>query len=153
MSHVFRDHPTTSAALLLWLALWIVMALSWLYDPAGYTVGMPMPVFFAVLASPLVAGLIAGWPRSGLWPGLKAGMLTGALFGAANILGNLLWSLIVFLRGRIPSEQPFTALEGYIEFLGFLLLFMVVGAILGGIGGWLGAAFSGRTRPKHQLGV
>ena len=43
--------------------------------------------------------------------------------------------------------------EGYIEFLGFLLLFMVVGAILGGIGGWLGAAFSGRTRPKHQLGV
>ena len=60
MSHVLRNHPTVSALFLLWLGLWIVMVATWLYDSAGYTVGMPMPVFFIFLVAPLPAGLIAG---------------------------------------------------------------------------------------------
>ena len=145
MSHVLRNHPTASALFLLWLGLWLVMAATWLYDSAGYTVGMPMPVFFIFLAAPLPAGLIAGWSKPSLRSGAAAGLLAGALFGAANLAGNLLWGAVLFIRGRIPPNQPFTFWEGVAEALGFLVLFVFVGLVLGSIGGLLGAALGGRA--------
>lgn len=145
MSHVFRNHPTTSSLFLLWVGLWVLMVATWLYDSAGYTVGMPMPVFLIILAAPLLAGLIAGRPKPGPWAGTTAGLIAGALFGMANFIGNLLWSVVLFIQGRIPSNQPFTFWEGVFEALGFLVLFMVVGLILGGIGGLIGAALGGRA--------
>ena len=52
---------------------------------------------------------------------------------------------MLFIRGRIPPNQPFTFWEGVAEALGFLVLFMFVGLVLGSIGGLIGAALGGRT--------
>lgn len=131
---------------ILFVALWILMVVTWMYDEAGYTVGMPPAVFIIILASPLVAGLIVGWFKVGLRPGAKAGMIAGALFSAANIIGNIIWGWLLNIQGRIPAEQPFTFWEGVAEALGFLLLFAVVGLVLGAIGGALGAAIGIRVR-------
>lgn len=130
---------------ILFAALWILMVVTWMYDDEGYTMGMPMPVFIIVLASPLVAGLIAGFYQDGPRLGVKAGMITGAFFGAANIFGNVVWGWILSLQGRIPPNQPFTFWEGVFEALGFLVLFVIIGLVLGAIGGYLGAAL-GRRR-------
>lgn len=128
------------------IALWVLMAVTWMYDDAGYTVGMPAPVFFLHLISPLVAGLVVGWYKVGLRSGVKAGMIAGALFGAANIIGNLMWGLVLLAQGRIPADQPFTFLEGVFEALSFLVFFALIGLVLGAIGGAIGAAVSARAR-------
>lgn len=148
MRHFLRSHPTFFALFLFWLCLWVVMVVTWLYDPDGYTVGMPMPVFFVFLAAPLLAGLIAGWPKPSLGAGISAGMSAGALFGAANLVGNLLWGAVLSIQGRIPPDQPFTFWEGVFEALGFLVFFMVVGLALGALGGGIGAALGGRAGRK-----
>ncbi len=128
------------------VALWVLMAVTWMYDDAGYTSGMPVPVFFLHLTSPLVAGLVVGWYKVGMRSGVKAGMIAGALFGAANIIGNLIWGLVLLAQGRIPADQPLTFLEGTFEALSFLVFFALIGLVLGAIGGALGAAVSVRAR-------
>jgi hypothetical protein len=149
MNQISKD-PRTNRALL-WLGgllalLWAITIATWMYDDAGNTVGMPMPVFLLHLAAPLLVGIIVGWRRVGLWPGTKAGMIAGALFGAANIAVQLLWGGALYLMGRIPPNQPFTFLESVFEVFEFLVLFTLVGLILGAIGGFFGAAFAARAR-------
>lgn len=136
--------------IVLFVALWLLMAVTWMYDEAGYTAGMPGPVFFLMLISPLVAGLVAGWNRVEVRSGAKVGMIAGALFGAANIAGNLIWGGILFLLGRIPPDQPFTFWEGVFEAFIFLLFFAVIGLVLGAIGGALGAAISARRHSENK---
>lgn len=149
-------HPRTNrlpviVLIVLYIALWIMMVVTWMYDDAGYTVGMPGPAFFIMLASPLVAGCIVGWYKESLGPGVKAGMIAGAFFGAANMIGNVIWGGVLWVRGLIPADQPFTFWEGVIEAFGFLLLFAIVGLVLGAIGGLSGAAIGHliRSRGKH----
>lgn len=127
-------------------ALWVITIITWMYDAAGNTVGMPMPVFFIHLAAPLLAGLIVGRRKVGLWPGTKAGMIAGALFGAANMAVQLLWGGVLYLQGKIPPDQPFTFWEGVFEAFTFFLLFTITGMVLGAIGGFFGAAFAARVR-------
>lgn len=124
--------------------LWVVTIATWMYDKHGYSAGMPGPVFALHLLAPLLVGLIVGWHRSGLWPGAKAGAIAGALFGVVNIGAQLVWGAALSLLGRTSPDQPFTFIEGIFEVLEFLVLFMIVGLVLGGIGGFLGAAIGGR---------
>lgn len=131
--------------LLIFFMLWVVTFATWIYDDAGYTAGMPGPVFLLHLAAPLLVGLIVVWRKSGLWPGAKAGGIAGALFGAANIGAQLVWGAILLLLGRISPDQPFTFLESIFEVIEFLVLFMIVGLFIGGIGGFVGAAISPRV--------
>jgi hypothetical protein len=136
--------------LILFAILWTVTITTWLYDEAGYTIGMPMPIFFVSLAAPLVAGLVIGWPKRTLGSGVKAGALAGALFGAANIVAEVVWGGVLYLMGRMPPDQPFTFIESVFEALEFLILFMVVGLVLGAIGGLIGAAIGGARTPKQS---
>ncbi len=132
--------------LILFVGLWAVTIATWIFDEAGYSAGMPMPIFALHLLAPLLVGLIVGWRRLSLWSGAKAGAIAGALFGAANIAVQLLWGGVLSLLGRISPDQPFTFVESIFEVLEFLILFAVVGLALGGIGGLLGAAIGGRRR-------
>lgn len=134
-----------------YVALWVLMAVTWMYDDAGYTVGMPGPIFMILLVSPLAAGAVVGYYKADLRSGIKAGMIAGALFGAANIIGNLIWGLVLSARGRIPADQPFTFLEGMFEALSFLVFFALVGLVLGAIGGALGAAVSARSAGTKRV--
>ena len=138
--------------IIFFVALWVLMAVTWLYDDAGYTVGMPGPIFMILLVSPLAAGAVVGYYKADLRSGIKAGMIAGALFGAANIIGNLIWGLVLSARGRIPADQPFTLLEGMFEALSFLVFFALIGLVLGAIGGAIGAAVCARAR-RTQSGL
>lgn len=138
-----------SSQILVWIGgllvlLWVITIATWMYDEHGYSFGMPMPVFVIHMLAPLLVGLIVGWQRAGLWPGAKAGAIAGALFGAANIGAQLIWGAALSLLGRISPDQPFTFIESIFEVLEFLVLFMIVGLVLGGLGGFLGAAIGGR---------
>lgn len=149
MNHI--SEKPRSYRLILWLGgllavLWAVTIATWIFDEFGYSAGMPGPVFALHLLAPLMVGLIVGWRRAELWPGAKAGAIAGALFGAANIGAQLLWGGVLSLLGRISPDQPFTFVESIFEVLEFLVLFMIVGLVLGGIGGLLGAAIGGRGR-------
>lgn len=140
------DRRSWIILLLVFVALWTVTAATWMYDEAGYTVGMPGLVFILHLAAPLAVGLVVGWRKLSLVSGAKVGAFAGALFGAANIAVQLLWGGVLYLLGRIPPDQPFTILEGLFEVFEFLLLFTIIGLILGAIGGLLSAAISARMR-------
>jgi hypothetical protein len=149
MNHI-SEQPRSNR-LLIWLGgllalLWAVTIATWMYDEAGYSFGMPMPVFVIHMLAPLLVGLIVGWRKAELWLGAKAGGLAGALFGAANIGVQLLWGGVLSLLGRISPDQPFTFIESIFEVLEFLVLFMIVGFLLGGIGGLLGTAIGRRIR-------
>lgn len=132
--------------LVLFVGLWVITVATWIFDEAGYSAGMPMPIFALHLLAPLLVGLIVGWRKLNLWSGVKAGAIAGALFGAANIAVQLLWGGVLYLLDRISPDQPFTFVESIFEVLEFLVLFAVVGLVLGGIGGLLGAAIGGRAR-------
>jgi hypothetical protein len=136
--------------IILYIALWIMMAVTWMYDDAGYSVGMPWPAFLVMLASPLVAGFTVGWSKASLGSGVKAGMIAGPLLGAANIVGNLLWGGVLWIQGKIPAEQPFTFWQGVAEVLEFLLLFAIIGLVLGAIGGLAGTAIGNRMRSRES---
>jgi hypothetical protein len=138
MNHKLHIQRPVMVVLVFWGAIWVLAIATWMYDSAGYTVGMPMPVFFLQLLAPLLAGVVLGWGKSRLWPGMKAGMIGGALFGIANLVGQLIWGGVLYLMGRIPPESPFTFVEGIFEALEFLVLFMMTGLILGAVGGLLG---------------
>lgn len=147
MYHV-SDQPRSNR-LLVWLGailaiLWVITIATWIFDESGYSTGMPGPVFALHMLVPLLVGLIVGWRKIGLWPGAKAGAFAGALFGAANIGAQLIWGLALSLLGRIHPDQPFTFVESIFEVLEFLVLFTIVGLVLGGIGGLLGAAIRER---------
>lgn len=129
---------------LLLVALWVVTVATWIFDEAGYSAGMPGPIFALHMLAPLLVGLIVGWRRVGSWPGAKAGAIAGALFGAANIGAQLIWGAVLSSLGRISPDQPFTFIESVFEVLEFLVLFMTVGLVLGGVGGFLGAVLGGR---------
>ncbi len=149
MNHISEEQKSNRA--MLWIGallvvLWVMTVATWMYDTAGYTVGMPMPLFFVHLAAPLVVGLIVGRRKTGLWSGAKTGAIAGALFGAANIAVQLLWGGVLYLLGRIPPDQPFTFVESLFEVLEFLVLFTLMGLILGMAGGFLGAAIGSRSR-------
>lgn len=131
--------------LVVFVALWVVTVATWMYDEAGYSWGMPMPLFFVHLAAPLVVGLVVGWRQRSLGLGAKAGAIAGALFGVANIAAQLVWGGVLKLMGRISPDQPFTFVESIFEVLEFLVLFTIVGLILGAVGGLLGAAIGGRS--------
>lgn len=133
---------------ILYIALWIMMVVTWMYDDAGYSGGMPGPAFLVMLASPLVAGSIVGWYKENLGSGVKAGMIAGSLFGAANIVGNLVWGGVLWIQGKISADQPFTFWQGVAEVLEFLLLFAIIGLFLGAIGGLSGAAIGHRMRSR-----
>jgi hypothetical protein len=144
------EHPKSNRSLLLIIALlliiWVVAIATWIYDEAGYSAGMPMPVFLLHMLAPLLVGLIVGWRKVSLWLGAKAGAIAGALFGAANIAVQLLWGGVLSLLGRISPDQPFTFVESIFEVLEFLVLFTIVGLALGAIGGFFGAFIGGRAR-------
>lgn len=131
-------------------ALWAVTAATWLFDSAGYSAGMPMPLFFVHLAAPLLVGLLVGRQKTSLRQGMKSGMIAGALFGAADIGAQLIWGAVLFSQGKISPDQPFSFAEGLFEVVEFLALFTVVGLILGLVGGLLGAALGGRV---HRSGA
>lgn len=136
---------------LLWCAtllilLWIVTIALWIYDAAGDSMGMPMPLFFVHLLLPLVAGLVVGWRATSLAAGTRAGAMAGALFGLANMGALLLWSGILYLLGRVSADQPFTLAESVFEALEFLLLYALVGLVLGAVGGAVGAVLGRRDR-------
>lgn len=129
---------------LLLVALWVVTVATWIFDEAGYSAGMLGPIFVLHMLAPLLVGLIVGWRKVGSWPGAKAGAIAGALFGAANIGAQLIWGAVLSSLGRISPDQPFTFIESVFEVLEFLVLFMTVGLVLGGVGGFLGAVLGGR---------
>lgn len=52
--------------IILYIALWIMMVVTWMYDDAGYSGGMPGPAFLVMLASPLVPGFMVGWHKERL---------------------------------------------------------------------------------------
>ena len=102
MSHVLRNHPTVSALFLLWLGLWIVMVATWLYDSAGYTVGMPMPVFFIFLVANAIGSAV---PTPGGLGGVEAALTFS--FGAAGVPAGIALSATLLYRAlfywlRIP---------------------------------------------------
>lgn len=143
-----RNSLPVIALIILYIALWIMMAVTWMYDDAGYSGGMPGPAFLVILASPLVAGLIVGWYKESLGSGVKTGMIAGPIFGAANIVGNLIWGRVLWIQGKIPADQPFTFWQGVLEVLEFLVLFAIIGLFLGAIGGLSGAAIGHRMRSR-----
>lgn len=134
--------------IIFFIALWIMMVVTWMYDDAGYSGGMPGPAFLVMLASPLIAGFVVGWYKESLGLGVKAGMIAGPLFGAANILGNLVWGGVLWIQGKIPADQPFTFWQGVVEVSEFILLFATIGLFLGAIGGLSGAAIGLRMRSR-----
>jgi hypothetical protein len=132
-----------------WLALLVLTILTWQYDPAGYSAGMPGPVFFILLGSPFVVALILGWQQDTIWDGLKAGVVGGTLFGLANMAGHLVWSMLIIARGKAAFDPPMAWWEFALEALGFVFLFGIVGFVLGLVGGPLGAwAATSRHRPR-----
>jgi hypothetical protein len=142
MSHKLHIQRPVMVVLVFWGVIWLLTIATWMYDSAGYTVGMPMPVFFLQLLAPLLAGLVLGWNKQHLWPGVKAGMIGGALFGIASLIGQLIWGGVLNLMGRIPPESNITFVEGIYEILEFLMLFTIVGLVLGAVGGLLGFAIA-----------
>lgn len=149
MAH-WRSRVSVSI-LALWLGLLILTIVTWLYDPTGDSVGMPGPVFFVLLGSPLIVALILGWQQDNLWDGLKAGALGGALFGLANMAGQLVWGLILIAQGKTAFEPPMAWWEFALEALGFVFLFGIVGFFLGLVGGLLGVwAAMTRHQPRQR---
>lgn len=146
IDYVPRKVPVTVPVL--WAALWILTAVTWMYDAAGNSVGMPMLVFFIVLASPLIVGFIYGWQAGGVKAGLKAGMLSGTLFGLANMAGHLVWSAILLAMGRVAPQEQMAGWLGMFEVLEFTLLFALTGLALGLLGGLIGAFMAQPLRQR-----
>ncbi len=147
MLHLQRDIKAHRAAailfLTLWLALWATTEVTWLYEPTGESIGMQPAVFTIHLAAPLVIAFTVGWWQPTLRAGIKTGLLAGALFAAANMAALLVWSAVIIALGRVTAEaQTMSMAEGIFEAAHMSLAYVLVGALLGTVGGLLGAGLS-----------
>ncbi len=140
--------------IVLWLALLALTTVTWMYDVTGLSVGMPMPVFFIVLGSPVIVALYLGWWQESLWDGLKVGVWGGTLFGLANMAGNLMLSAILIALDKVAPYQDIRWWEALVEVLEFALLFAIVGFVLGLVGGLVGAgaALTRHRGQEHPVG-
>jgi hypothetical protein len=106
------------------------VAVIWLAGLAG--------LWWVTVLAGLGLGLAAGRARVGVGAGLAAGLLG--------------WGLpLAWLATRVPLRPTGEAVAGILGFpgaggLAAYALTLLVGALLGGAGGWLGAAASGVAR-------
>ena len=83
-NHPRRLTRPAAAAVVFWLALWVIVIATWMYDENGFTFGMPGPVFLLMMLGPLLVGLLLGWGKVGAWPAARAGMIGGVMMRGAQ---------------------------------------------------------------------
>jgi len=118
MRKLWQDIQTHQRAAVLFLVYWLactVVALSVWFDTTQGAV--------LLATSPLIAGALVGWWRSS--ERIRGGMLAGVLSGGLTGLAMDVFEVITWIQhGRVRNFQMDEA-------LGFLILFLVVGALLG----------------------
>jgi hypothetical protein len=127
-----------SFIVIVWLVLWAILVITWAYDDSGYSVGMPMPVFFIQLLSPLLIAFVLGWRKLTLWDGTKVGMVAGAVFGLANMAAQMIWAGILLALDKAAPEAAMGWVDVLVEVLAFTVLFTLTGLVLGLVGGLAG---------------
>lgn len=130
-----------------WLILSAIVVVTWMYDDAGHSVGMPMPVFFLQLLSPMLIAFVLGWRKSTYWQGAKIGMLAGAAFGLANMVAQLIWGGILLALDKAVPGATMGWAAGLFEVFEFTVLFTLTGLVLGLVGGLAGVL---ATRVLHR---
>jgi len=132
-----RDHrQTVRSFALIWLALWALTIITWMYDERGYSMGMPMLVFFAHLgALPTVAGIMtARWRLHGA--------AAGFVIAEVDLLLLAAWGGLLALLGKVADNPDMAGWAGVAEYGAFVILMGVVGFVAGWIGGVIGRALS-----------
>jgi hypothetical protein len=141
MRQLWRDIQThrlvASIFLACWLILWIVSVVTWLYDPNGYSAGMPMGVFFVHLLAPLTAGILAGWWQGNIRGSIKNGVWAGLLYSVLDFVALLVWSGVLIGLGKVdPSvSETMSWWEGVFEALYMGFFQVIIGLVLGAVGG------------------
>lgn len=134
----FGRQRIPSFIVIAWLILTAIVVVTWMYDDAGYSVGMPMPVFFLQLLSPMLIAFVLGWRKPTYWQGAKIGMVAGAAFGLANMVAQLIWGGILLALGKAVPEATMGWAAGLFEVFEFTVLFTLTGLVLGLVGGLAG---------------
>lgn len=123
------------------VALWAVTILTWMFDGGGYSVGMPGWAFILHLMAPLVVAVWVGWQQRSISDGLKAGLIAGTAFAAADALAMYVWSGILIALGKVsPDAEVGSIWAGLFEALAMGVANVIEGALVGVVGGVLGAA-------------
>lgn len=153
MSRLWHDLQTHRRVVtlfgLLWIALWVVTVLTWWYDEAGYSAGMPGSVTLLHLLMPFAAGILAGWWQAAAGRGIKSGALSGLLVSAADMLVMYLWSAILLLQGKGQPDPTLTVWSALFEALAMGLFNCVAGLILGAVAGLIGGLVSAALHRTH----
>lgn len=138
-----------------WVVLWIISAATWLYDPAGYSAGMRMEVFWVHLLAPLVAGTLAGWWQDGIRGSIKNGLLGGLFYSVMDFVVLLVWSGILMALGRVDpgALEAMPWWEGALEALEMGLANVILGLVLGGVGGTIGGLVTATRRRLQRATV
>jgi len=121
MKRLWSDIQTHRQASLLFLSCWLVSTV------IAITVFPDSPVMAViVLSPPLAAGALVGWWRSS--ERIGGGVLVGLLVGVIMDLGMITVAVLSWIRsGQIKNDE-----RQYLgEAVGFLVLFVVAGALLG----------------------
>jgi hypothetical protein len=122
-----------------WLVLWGITVATWMYDPAGYSAGMPGPVFFGHLLMPGLAGVLVGWWQDRMSKSIKGGVLVGLLASIVDFMVLLLWSAVLIGLGKANFDaDPMPWWGAVLEALGMGLLNVICGVLFGVIGGLVG---------------
>lgn len=142
---------TASIFLVCWLVLWGISVATWLYDPAGYSAGMLMEVFFVHLLAPLAAGVLGGWWRNNLRSSVENGTWAGLFYSVMDFVVLLVWSGILIGLGKVdPGQEAMPWWEGIFEALHMGFTYVIIGAVLGAIGGVIGGLLAAALRRAHE---
>jgi hypothetical protein len=126
-----------------WVILWGLTIATWMFDSLDQTMGMPPAMFNIHLLLPLAPGFLVGWRTGG---GLKTASLAGLLTAALDFLALLLWGLVLMILGKTGTPDPqHSGWGGALEALIWGAAFVILGAVLGLLGGWVGRQFSRRA--------
>ena len=157
MRQLWRDLQThrlaASIFLACWLILWIVSVATWLYDPAGYSAGMPMEVFYVHLLAPLAAGILAGWWQDTIRGSVKNGLWAGLLYSVLDFVALLVWSGMLIGLGKVDPTVSETMpwWEGVFEALHMGLAYVIIGLLLGPVGGLIAGLVVAAVRRTHRV--
>jgi hypothetical protein len=125
MKKLWNNVQTHRQASLLFLSCWLVST------AIAITVFPDSPAMAVILLSPpLAVGVLVGWWRAS--ERIGGGVLAGLLVGVIMDLGMIAVAVFSWIRpGQIKNDKN----EYLGEAIGFLVLFVVFGAVLG----WVGA--------------
>ena len=150
LRHDIQSHQQVAMFFwLAWVVLWGITVLTWWYDTAGYSLGMPGTVTILHFFLPLGAGILAGWWQRGAVRGLKHGLLVGLLVSAVDMLVMYAWSGVLIGQGKAQPDPDMTVWSGLFEALMMGVFTCVTGLILGALGGLIAGAISAGPRPPQ----